>query len=339
MKKKLGNFQLDIEFEIDNKTLSLLGPSGCGKSITLKCIAGIETPDEGQIILNGRTLFDHKRKINLLPQDRKVGLLFQSYALFPNMTLEENILIGVRKNRSNKKSLVKNIINDFSLNGLEDNYPHQLSGGQQQRVAIARMIVNEPEILMFDEPFSALDEHLKWQMERELIDIINKHLGEVLYVSHNKNEVFRISDLIAVINNGKIEDFNTKYDLFNSPKSIYSAILSGYKNISKVQRVHSNKILAIDWNLEFQCNDIKDNISYMAIQEHNLDICDCGLTENTFKLSIDNIVENIYSNTIVLSNIEKSNVPIYMEIPKKDFNLKPKKQIYIRFPKEKIVLF
>ena len=134
--------------------------------MTLKCIAGIEKPDEGQIVLNNRVLFDRQEKINLLPQERKVGLLFQNYALFPNMTLEENIAIGIPKNCKNKQKVIEEKIDAFSLKGLEKNYPHQLSGGQQQRVALARMLVNEPEILMLDEPFSALDEHLRWKMEQ-----------------------------------------------------------------------------------------------------------------------------------------------------------------------------
>src|SRR5690554_5287132 len=138
IKKSFKDFSLDIEFETNKETLALFGPSGCGKSMTLKCIAGIEKPDEGEIILNNRILFSSKKKINLSPQKRKVGLLFQNYALFPNMTLEENIKIGIPKNHPNKDEIVKEIIKGFSLEGLENNYPHQLSGGQQQRTALGR---------------------------------------------------------------------------------------------------------------------------------------------------------------------------------------------------------
>lgn len=171
--------------------------------MTLKCIAGIEKPDSGKIILNGKVLFDSENNINLPPQERNVGLLFQNYALFPNMTLKENIIAGV-KDEKNKK-FVDNLISDFSLNGLENHYPNQLSGGQQQRVALARMLINEPEIIMLDEPFSALDEHLKWSMEKELSGIIKKFTGPVLYVSHNKDEVFRLSDNISVMDRGSCQ--------------------------------------------------------------------------------------------------------------------------------------
>lgn len=337
-KKTLGDFKLDIEFEINNSTLALLGPSGCGKSMTLKCIAGIETPDEGEIVLNGKTLFNDKKRINILPQNRRIGLLFQNYSLFPNMTLKENIFIGIRKEKKGKEKIVKQMIKDFSLDGLEDNYPHQLSGGQQQRVALARMIVNEPEILMLDEPLSALDEHLKWQMECELIDIINRHTGETIYVSHNKNEVFRISDLVAVINNGKIEEFSNKSNLFSQPNSIYSAILTGYKNISRAKKINENRVLAIDWNLELECENIKDDIKYIAIHEQDIDICNYNDSENIFKFNIVNIIKNIQSNIAIVSNSKTLKPYIYIELPRNSLN-QSESSFYIRFNKDKLRFF
>ncbi len=331
---------MDIKFEIDNSTLALLGPSGCGKSMTLKCIAGIESPDEGEIVLNGRTLFNSKKKINIVPQYRKVGLLFQSYALFPNMNLKENIIMGIPKHKDNKEEIAQEVIGDFSLQGLEKNYPHQLSGGQQQRVALARMIVNEPEILMLDEPFSALDEYLKWQMERELMDIISKHRGEIIYVSHNKDEVFRLSDTIAVINKGKIEEINDKTSLFNHPKSIYSATVAGYKNISRAKKIHEHRVLAIDWDIELECRDVGEDIKYIAVQEQNIHMShDLNMT-NTFKLHVVDIIENINSNILILSSNDSSNSHIYMEISKEqDDCLKDREYIYAKFNGDNILQF
>lgn len=331
---------MDIKFEIDNSTLALLGPSGCGKSMTLKCIAGIESPDEGEIILNGKTLFNSKKKINIAPQYRKVGLLFQSYALFPNMNLKENIIMGIPKHKYNKEKIAQEVIRDFSLQGLEKNYPHQLSGGQQQRVALARMIVNEPEILMLDEPFSALDEYLKWQIERELMDIISKHRGEIIYVSHNKDEVFRISDTIAVINNGSIEEIDDKSNLFKHPKSIFSATLAGYKNISRAKKIDNHRILAIDWDIELKCKDVRDDIKYISIQEQNIHISHDIKVTNTFKLHVVDIVENINSNIYILSNNKRSNSHIYMEMSKKNQDyLKDMEYIYAKFDEDNILQF
>lgn len=317
--------------------------------MSLRCIAGVETPDEGLIILNNRVLFDSKKRINLLPKNRKVGLLFQNYALFPNMTLQENIAMGIPKNKKDKvenMKVIKEKIKAFSLEGLEDNYPHQLSGGQQQRVALARMLVNEPEILMLDEPFSALDEHLRWQMEQELIVLLKEHKGSALYVSHNKDEVYRICDRIAVINNGKIEEIKEKEELFNHPTTINTATLTGCKNISNIKKIDDNKIFSYDWNLELSCNKkIEDDIQYVGIHTHHLKICSSIKNDNTFELKIVERIENIFSYILVLSNIEtnnhslNSNPYLYMETSLKEFNsLKSQKTVYVQFEEEKLLL-
>ena len=317
--------------------------------MSLRCIAGVETPDEGLIILNNRVLFDSKKGINLLPKNRKVGLLFQNYALFPNMTLQENIAMGIPKNKKDKvenMKVIKEKIKAFSLEGLEYNYPHQLSGGQQQRVALARMLVNEPEILMLDEPFSALDEHLRWQMEQELTVLLKEHKGSALYVSHNKDEVYRICDRIAVINNGKIEEIKEKEELFNHPTTINTATLTGCKNISNIKKIDDNKIFSYDWNLELNCNKkIEDDIQYVGIHTHHLKICSSIEDDNTFELKIVERIENIFSYILVLSNIEtnnhslNSNPYLYMETSLKEFNsLKSQKTVYVQFEEEKLLL-
>ena len=155
IKKRLGNFNLDVAFETERGVFAILGASGCGKSMTLKCIAGIETPDEGRIELNGRVLYDSAKKINLTPQKRRVGYMFQDYALFPNMTVEQNIKAGMGKHPEEEK--VRSYINRFRLEGMEKHYPAQLSGGQKQRLSIARVFLKNPPILIFDEATSALD--------------------------------------------------------------------------------------------------------------------------------------------------------------------------------------
>lgn len=352
IKKKVGSFLLDLQFEAQDETLALLGASGCGKSMTLKCIAGIETPDQGTIILNDRVLFDSKKKINLLPQNRKVGLLFQNYALFPNMTMKENIAIAISKNSPNKEEIISKKIEDFSLNGLEDNYPHQMSGGQQQRVALARMLVNEPEILMFDEPFSALDEHLRWQMEQELLFVLKQHNGSSLYVSHNKDEVYRVSDRIAILDSGKIESINDKESLFNNPTNLNTAIITGCKNISKIRKVDENFVYAIDWDLILKCDEkIKPDARYIGIHTTNIDI---GSTvqkgtgsfcpENEYSLNIIDTIQNIFTTIFILSTKTNPNIGdrslIYMETPNTflDKNFDFDKTVQIYFPSESLFL-
>ena len=157
IEKKLGDFRLRAAFTCDKGITGILGASGSGKSMTLKCIAGIERPDRGRIVLDGRVLFDSRQKINLKPQKRRVGYMFQNYALFPTMTVTQNIAAG----QGISADRVREMIERFHLKGLEGHYPSELSGGQQQRVALARIMAYRPDLILLDEPFSALDDNLK----------------------------------------------------------------------------------------------------------------------------------------------------------------------------------
>ena len=202
--KKLAEFDLDVSFQVNDNILGLMGASGSGKSMTLKCIAGIETPDHGRIVLNNRVLFDSEKKINVLIQKRNVGYMFQSYALFPNMNVYENISVGLKARKVKDVDIVvQKVMQQFRIRELASRYPKQLSGGQRQRVALARLIAYEPDLLLLDEPFSALDEDLKedllWELKSELQ--ISK---PVIFVSHNKEEVNELCDLKYKIKQGEI---------------------------------------------------------------------------------------------------------------------------------------
>ncbi|AEY66758.1 ATP-binding cassette domain-containing protein [Clostridium sp. BNL1100] len=307
IKKRLGKFNLEVQFNSQQGIMSLLGSSGSGKSMTLKCIAGIETPDEGRIVLKERVLFDSEKKINLPPQNRRVGYLFQNYALFPNMTVEENIGAGVKLPKKEKEIQVKEKIRMFFLEGMEKKRPSQLSGGQQQRVALARMLASEPDIIMLDEPFSALDSFLKWQLEQEIMETLSKFNGTVLLVSHNRNEVYRFSNDIAVITEGKIETVNKKEDLFNNPKTISSALLTGCKNISAVKRLSENSLLAIDWNITLFCNrKIPENIKYVGMRAHYFKYSEKNNGTNVMPCEVVKVIENPFSYIIMLKNRNKS---------------------------------
>ena len=201
IKKKLDNFILDVQFETDREILALLGASGCGKSMTLKCIAGIEKPDEGRIVLNDRVLFDSDKGINLSPQKRRVGYLFQQYALFPNMTVEKNIAAGcMEKNKDRKKALVSDKIEKMHLSGLEHKFPSQLSGGMQQRVAIARALAMDTDILIMDEPFGALDAKNKSSLQDLVLELwsSSEKNKTVIFVTHDIDEAILLSDKIVV---------------------------------------------------------------------------------------------------------------------------------------------
>ena len=202
--KKLAEFDLDVSFQVNDNILGLMGASGSGKSMTLKCIAGIETPDQGRIVLNGRVLFDSEKKINVPIQKRNVGYMFQSYALFPNMNVYENISVGLRARKVKDVDIVvQKVMQQFRIFELASRYPKQLSGGQRQRVALARLMAYEPDVLLLDEPFSALDEDLKEDLLRELKSELQIS-KPVIFVSHDKEEVNYLCDLNYKIKQGEI---------------------------------------------------------------------------------------------------------------------------------------
>ena len=202
--KKLAEFDLDVSFQVNDNILGLMGASGSGKSMTLKCIAGIETPDQGRIVLNNRVLFDSEKKINVPIQKRNVGYMFQSYALFPNMNVYENISVGLRARKVKDVDIVvQKVMQQFRIFELASRYPKQLSGGQRQRVALARLMAYEPDVLLLDEPFSALDEDLKEDLLQELKSELQIS-KPVIFVSHDKEEVNYLCDLNYKIKQGEI---------------------------------------------------------------------------------------------------------------------------------------
>ena len=199
IKKKFSGFTLDVEFETKEGCMGILGASGCGKSMTLKCIAGIEKPDSGRIVLNGRVLFDSEKKINLPVQKRNVGYLFQNYALFPTMTVEQNLMVVMGGTKEEKRTKIKEQLERFELSGLEKRYPSQLSGGQQQRVALARMLLHQPEMIMLDEPFSALDYQTRLNVGDDIGQIIRQEGKSAILVTHDLSEAISLADRIIVL--------------------------------------------------------------------------------------------------------------------------------------------
>lgn len=338
IEKKLGSFFLKVKFEAGNETLALLGASGCGKSMTLKCIAGIEKPDRGRIVLDGTTLFDSEKGINLSPQERRVGLMFQDYALFPSMTVLQNIRVGAKrqKDRLSRESAVSRVMQGFGLGELADRYPHQLSGGQQQRVALARILVSEPRILLLDEPFSALDSHLRFRLEQDVRQVLRSFGKTVLLVSHDRDEVYRMADSIAVMAGGKIEALGSKKEVFSSPETKTGAMLTGCKNISPIKKFSEHRLLAQDWNMELETHaDIGDS-RFVGIRMHSIQP---GTGPNSFTFEVAEEIENPFSYTLMLRR-EGSNADtlIGWETDKSLWNFLRSDKITLSLPPEKILL-
>ena len=346
----LSSFKLITKFTQSQGILGLLGASGSGKSMTLKAIAGLIKPTKGYIKLNDKVLFDSKNKINLKPQERKVGLLFQNYALFPHMNVSENIEAGIMNIDKNKrKALVEEYIKRFKLTGLEKHYPKELSGGQMQRVALARTLITNPDILLLDEPFSALDVNLKSAIERDLISILKDYKGIVLYVTHDISEAYRICDEIIVYDKGTACAKSNKHDLFNFPKSITEARLTGCSNVFKGIKTNSNTIYAKNLGYEFKVNaTLPDNISHIGIRSHNIitfninDINEHNLNidDNIHKFKIVNIIQNPFSNTLILQNPDSSFTDVIeAEVQKDNFNYKINNEIYAQLKEDHLFYF
>ncbi|MBM6820561.1 sulfate/molybdate ABC transporter ATP-binding protein [Clostridium saudiense] len=340
--KSLSSFNLDVSMESKGGIIGFLGASGSGKSMTLKCIAGLEKPSKGKIVINDKVLFDSEEKINVKTRDRKVGFLFQNYALFPHMTIKDNIEIGLDKiSKEEKSKLSANYIKKFGLEGLESRYPWQLSGGQQQRVALARALITSPDILLLDEPFSALDNHLRASMERELVEILKDYEGTVVFVTHDIAEAYRVCDKIIVFDGGKAKDIRDKNKLFEAPQSLAEAKLTGCKNISKAKKLDNNFIFAEGWNLKLKClEEVKDNINYIAIRSHNIKLCKNEEEENVFEVLIENIVENPFDYTLYIRSIDlnKSDL-INFTISKEEMVFDIKEKIKVKFEPQYLFTF
>jgi molybdate transport system ATP-binding protein len=286
-------FALDISFSSQNELLGVLGASGSGKSLTLKCIAGVEMPEKGRITAGGRVLFDSAQKISLKPQARRVGYLFQHYALFPHMTVEENIgcaLGSLTKGQRQKK--VAWLLERFQLEKLGRSYPGRISGGQQQRVALARILAYEPEVLLLDEPFSALDFHLKEQMQIELLDFLRDYPGDVVLVTHNRDEAYRFCRRLVILENGQCIAQGDTRALFRDPGLLSVASLTGCKNFSRFERRGPCTVFALDWNVELTAAvPIPQDVDYIGVREHHFSPASGNEKTNCFPITVRSIIE------------------------------------------------
>lgn len=235
----------------ENEFLTLLGPSGCGKTTTLRIIGGFETPDKGRVIFDGQDI------TNLPPNKRQLNTVFQKYALFTHMSIAENIAFGLKiKNKSKQyiQDKIKYALKLVNLEGFENRSPDSLSGGQQQRIAIARAIVNEPKVLLLDEPLGALDLKLRQDMQYELIRLKNELGITFIYVTHDQEEALTMSDTIVVMNQGYIQQIGTPEKIYNEPENAFVADFIGESNIIPATMVEDKlvKILGVP----FQCVDV-----------------------------------------------------------------------------------
>lgn len=324
--KHFGDFSLEVAFDAGAETLGFLGASGCGKSLTLRCIAGIETPDEGKIIVNDTVFFDKahgkKARINLAPQQRKTALLFQNYQLFPNLTVEQNVAAGLspKIDSATRSALINEQLVRFGLEKLAKRYPLQLSGGQQQRVALARMLAAKPGILMLDEPFSALDAHLKSALEQDLQKLFERFEGSILYVSHDIDEAFRFCDRIAVVNEGHLEEIDTKDRIITDPQTLATIRLSGCKNTTEATYIDEHHAFLPKWNITItSTKPLSPEIKYCGMRAKFIEYADDAaslnpdeapikksteLSANTYWIRVEHVSDSRFERTVLITFLQ-----------------------------------
>jgi molybdate transport system ATP-binding protein len=248
VRKQFGDFTLDAAWTTHQPIVALVGPSGSGKTLTLQCIAGLITPDAGRITAAGRTLLDAAGRINLRPQQRRVGYVFQGYALFPHLTVAQNVKYGARHHGGARADRADAIIDRLGLNALMSRYPADLSGGQQQRVALARALATDPDVLLLDEPFSALDAPLRRELSSELGQTLREWGKIAVLVTHDLPEAYQIADTVVLYEHGGTTPAVSKNDLLWNPSSERVARLIGARNILRATIADSSgESIVLDW--------------------------------------------------------------------------------------------
>jgi len=302
IEKKLANFNLRVAFQTGKGAIGLLGASGAGKSMTLRMIAGIVKPDRGRIVLNGRVLFDSEAGQNTKAARRKIGVVFQDYALFPHMTVAENVGFGLSAlPASERHELVQRQLERMRIADLADRFPTEISGGQRQRVAIARCMAIEPDALLLDEPFAALDPHLRRQTEEQLRETLAGYDGPVAFITHDMEEAFRFCTDLLVLDHGQVIASGPKHQLFERPQSVIAARLTGCKNIVAARRISDNRIAVDAWNCELQTtNSVSDVLTGLGIRSHQIAFQPSTDAENVFPCWLVSTSEAPHEMTLYL---------------------------------------
>lgn len=317
--REFDDFKLDVQFQSGSRRIGILGASGCGKSLTLKSIAGIERPETGKIESAGKVFFDTAKKIWMPPQERNVGYLFQNYALFPTMTVEKNIGIALRCGKKEKEKKVRDMIDRFSLQGLEKKLPGQLSGGQQQRTALARIMIYEPDMILLDEPFSALDSYLKEQTQRECLELLQDYPGTVILVSHSRDEIYRFSEEVLVMDGGKAVIQKTVKELFEHPQKVAAAKLTGCKNIEEIVWKDGKHLYVPGWDMVIPAGmgNVGD-AQAIGIRAHEF------TTERTesdselvFPVYKPEVTEDLFEYHVQFFTSERAKTPVVWKVSKK----------------------
>jgi ABC-type sulfate/molybdate transport systems ATPase subunit len=306
IEKKLPDFELSVAFTATEEPLSILGPSGAGKTMLLRCIAGLEQPDRGRVTLKDRVLFDSDQSIRVPAQRRRIGMVFQNYALFPHRTVTENIAFGLHELSSEDRAArVKALIERTHLTEVACRYPRVLSGGEQQRTALARALAIDPEALLLDEPLSALDTHLRSQVEAQLQEIFSAYQRPALLVTHNIEEAYRLGERLLVLSRGRMAAYGPKEGIFRHPPTREVGQLTGCKNFSRARTNPDGSVEALDWGCKVRVDQaLSERPAYVGIRAHHIDFLEAksggDTSQNVFPCWLVRASETPFRETLYL---------------------------------------
>lgn len=337
-----------ISFTVERgEFFTLLGPSGCGKTSTLRCIAGLEVPEEGEIILNDKILFSRRQKKIVPSYQRNIGMVFQSYAIWPHMSVYENVAYPLRikhvPNREERERTMRSL-ELVGLQGLENRPATDLSGGQQQRVAVARAIVKDVDLLLFDEPLSNLDSNLRLQMRFELRQL-QKRLGITsIYVTHDQEEALVLSDRVAVLDNGEIVEVGRSREIYLAPKNLFTAHFVGQNNMLPAKIVCVKDKIA---NVETAIGEIVIRVpDDITLREGFLMIRPEHVSLSWVKEELPSWSENVFEGTIISETFTGKLMDYFVQIGNHTFEVqmplcsvpKEENQVYIHLPPGRCVM-
>ncbi|MCS7142251.1 MAG: ABC transporter ATP-binding protein [Aigarchaeota archaeon] len=331
----------NVSFTVpSDNIMTLLGPSGCGKTTTLRCISGLEKPDDGEIAIGDRLIFSSKDGIYVPPEERGVGMVFQTFAIWPHMKVFDNIAFPLKirgYSREEMRERVKKVLELVRLSGLEERPAVQLSGGQQQRVALARALVYEPSVLLLDEPLSNLDAKVRESLRRELRELLKRQKITAIYVTHDQMEALTISDMVAVMNSGKIIEVGTPTKLYREPTTRFVAEFLGSMNIMRGKMSADMRGIETSFGVihcELPVSTKNSNEVYVCIRPEEVRVLLDHSTprgSNTFKARVaSSYFEG--ERTIVEADVNGLRLRAHL------FNVPPlatNQEIYINLPPEK----
>lgn len=310
LKKNFGHVEALKGVSLDvaeGEKVVVIGPSGSGKSVLIRCMNALERPDSGELTVDGMDLM--ARKVNSRALASRVAMVFQGYNLYPHKTVLENVTFAPEKvlkvPAAEAKARALEYLERVGLTSKLDKYPDQLSGGQQQRVALARMLAARPGILMLDEPFSALDAHLKGVLEQNLVSLFSAFEGTILYVSHDIDEALRFCDRIAVVEAGRLVEVGSGDALVNRPQSVAGLKLSGCKNVTPAERIGEHEVYLPRWGIAVRTADaVPETVRCLGLRAFFVERAS-GPGENCYRVRVDRTSDSRFERTVLLGFLDR----------------------------------